>query len=155
MKEWTPERIAALSPSDRAKTYTNARRAGTDEGNALADMLRDAGLPFSEGGGISLDDPLVRAMEIIINSPEGKDACVTAIEDGWPPIAGVDSMLANEFTVDYGSHNMTTNRAGHLVAELMRKLGYKMVGKTGPTPETCIAKTGELWEKPSQGNKSL
>ena len=147
MKEWTPERIAALPPSKRAKVFVNARRAGTDEGNALADMIRDAGLPFSEGGGISLDHPLVQAMEIIINSDEGKAACVKAVEEGWPPIAGVDPMLAKAFTVDYGKHNMTTNTAGHLVAELMRRLGYNMMDKVGPTPKGCIAQSGELWSK--------
>ena len=118
-----------------------------DEGNALTEMIRDTGLPFSEGGGISLDHPLVQAMEIIIISPEGKVACVKAMEDGWLPIAGVDPMLAKAFTVDYGKHNMTTNTAGHLVAELMQRLGYKMMDKVGSTPKGCVAMSGELWEK--------
>lgn len=56
-------------------------------------------------------------------------------------------MLAKAFTVDYGKHNMTTNTAGHLVAELMRRLGYKMMNKVGPTPKGCVAMSGELWEK--------
>ena len=146
MADWTRERIEAMSPVDRAKLYTNAHKAGTDEGNALAAMILGTGLPFSEGGGISLDDPLVQAMETIVNSPEGKAACIKAVEDGWPPIAGVDPLLAQAFTVDYGKHNMTTNAAGHLVANLMRSLGYEMVGKTGPTPDGCVAMSGELWE---------
>ena len=117
------------------------------EGNALAEMIRDAGLPYSEGGEINADDPLVQAMREIIFSPEGKAACVKAVEDGWPPIAGVDPMLAKAFTIDYGKHNMTTNRAGFIVAELMRPLGYKQVGKEGSTPKACVAMSGELWEK--------
>ena len=144
---WTKERIEALPPSKRAQVYVNALNHRTDEGDALAELIRSTGLPFSEGGGISLDNPLVKAMEIIINSEEGKAACGKAAEDGWPPIAGVDPLLAKAFIADYGKHNMTTNTAGHLVAELMRRLGYKMVGKTGPTPKGCVAMSGELWEK--------
>ena len=35
----------------------------------------------------------------------------------------------------------------YLVAELMRRLGYKMVDKVGPTPKGCVAMSGELWSK--------
>ena len=56
-------------------------------------------------------------------------------------------MLAKAFTVDYGKQNMTTNTIGHLVAELMRRLGYNMVDKVGPPPKGCVALSGELWEK--------
>ena len=143
---WTKERLEALSPHDRAQLYANALKAGTPQGNALAELFRETGLPYLEGGGIKADDPLVQAMEAIINSPEGKAACIKATEDGWPAIAGIDAMLAEAFNVDYGKHNMTTNWAGHIVANLMRRSGYQMVGKVVSTPKGCIAQSGELWE---------
>ncbi len=74
-------------------------------------------------------------------------ACIKTVEEGWPANTGVDSYLAEKFGMDYGKHNMTTNLAGHLVAEVMRSLGYRMIGKMGPTPKGCVARSGELWEK--------
>ncbi len=147
MKNWTKERIVALSSQDRARLYTNARKQGTAEADALAKLIEEAGLPFSEGGSVKGDDPLVQAMEAIVQSPEARAECIKAVEDGWPAIAGVDPMLAEVLGVDYGKHNMTTHWAGHLVADLMRSLGYRMVGKMGATPKGCVARSGELWTK--------
>lgn len=155
MKEWTKERVEALSPNDRAKVYANALKAGNSEGDALAELIRNSGLSLMDGSGITRDHPLVMGMDAIINSEEGKAACVKAVEDDWPALAGVDPMLAEEFPTDYGKHNQTTDWAGHLVADLMRDLGYKKLEKQGKTPEGCVAKTGELWEKPDKGDKFL
>ena len=45
-KEWTPERLAALSVHDRANLYKSACRLGhTDDGAALKKLIEDAGLP--------------------------------------------------------------------------------------------------------------
>lgn len=145
--KWTQERLAALTISKRAQLYVNARQQGTNEGSALAELIEQAGLPFSEGGSIKMDDPLALAMAEVVSTPEVRDACVKAVEEGWPAIAGADPVLARRFTVDYGKHNMTTNLAGHLVADLMRSMGYRMVGRTGPAPKGCIARSGELWTK--------
>ncbi len=143
----TEEKIAAMSPTDRANLYLNARQLGTKEGDRVAKLIEESGLPFSEGGGIREDDPLALAMADVVRSEECKKACIKAVEEGWPAIAGVDPYLAEKFGVDYGKHNMTTNLAGHLVAEVMRSLGYRMIGKMGPTPKGCVARSGELWEK--------
>ena len=145
--KWTNESIEALSKQERANLYANALKAGNDEGDELAELIRKSGLSFTDGSGITRDHLLVWKMEAIINSPEGKAACVKAIEDGWPALAGVDPMLAEEFPADYGKHNQTTDWAGHLVANMMRKMGYKKFDKQGKTPEGCVAKTGELWKK--------
>ena len=145
--KWTVEGKEALSPQDRANLYANALKAGNDEGDALAELIRISGLSLMDGSGITRDHPLVLGMEAIINSPEGKAACIKAVEDGWPALAGVDPMLAEEFPADYGKHSQTTGWAGHLVADAMRAMGYKMLGKEGKTPDGCVARSGELWEK--------
>ena len=144
---WTKERLEALSPHDRAQLYANALNVGTPEGNALAELISEAGLPYSEEGSVSANDPLVLAMEAIIDTPEGKAACVKATEDGWPAIAGIDPMLVKTLKGDYSKKNMTTNWAGKIVADLMRRSGYRVVGKKKSTPNGCIAQSGELWEK--------
>ena len=144
---WTIERLKALSPGDRAQLYANALRNDSRDGRELAELIRQAGLPMSETGGIAMDDPLVRAMEAVVQSPEARAACIEAVEDGWPAIAGVDPLLSKAFAADYGAHNMTTNAAGRLVADLMRSLGYRMLDKKGPTPKGCIARSGELWTR--------
>ncbi len=147
MKEWTKERIAALSAQNHARLYVHAKKLGTAEGDTLAKLIEDAGLPFSEAGGIRMDAPLVSAMEAVIQPPECRIACVKAVEQGLPAIAGADPLLAVKFGADYGKHNMTTNIAGHLVANLMRSLGFHMVGKVAGTPKGCVAQSGELWSK--------
>jgi len=153
--KWTEEGIEALPPQDRAILYANALKAGNDEGDALAELIRNSGSSLTDGSGITRDHPLVLGMESIINSAEGKAACIKAVEDGWPALAGVDPMLAEEFPADYGKHNQTTDWAGYLVADLMRQMGYKKLEKQGKTPESCVAKTGAIWEKTNKGDKFL
>ena len=77
-------------------------------------------------------------------------ACTKAAAKGLPALAGADPFLAEAFTVDYGAHNQTTNWAGRLVADLMRRLGYEKAGAEAAMPEGCIAKSGELWVKRSR-----
>lgn len=112
---WTKDKLSALSASERAQLYANAVSQDTDEGKALAALIEELGLPFSESGGITGDHPLVEAMRSVIFSDEGQRACIEAAESGLPALAGVDPMLAEKFGADYGAHNMTTNWAGSRV----------------------------------------
>ena len=93
-----------------------------------------------------MDDPLVQAIAAVVHSAEGRAVCEQAVAEGQPAIAGVDPLIADRLGVDYGAHNMTTNAAGWLVAELMRGLGYRSLGKAGKTPKGCVAGSGTLWE---------
>lgn len=148
--DWTQERITALKPDERGRLHTNARAQGTEAGDALALMIEEAGLPFSEGGGINMDDPLVQAIAAVVQSTEGREACERAVAEGHPAIAGVDPLIADRLGVDYGAHNMTTNSAGFLVAEMMRSLGYRALGRKGKTPPGSVAGSGEMWEPSSR-----
>ena len=85
---WTTEKLATMSPQDRATLYGNALRAGSDERRKLAKLISDAGLPFSESGGISMDHPLVQAMRAFVQSPEARTACIRrpTPRGAWLPI---------------------------------------------------------------------
>ena len=144
---WTKERLSTLSPSERAQLYANAKRLGGGAGNALAKLIEEIGLPFSEERAVGMDDPLVLAMDAVIRSDEGRKACIDAVDRGLPAIAGVDPMLAAQFGTDYGKHNMTTHAAGRLVAAVLREMGYVMEGRMADTPKGCVARSGELWRK--------
>ncbi len=143
--KWTKESIEALSPHDRANLYANALNAASTEGEALALLIRQSGLSLTDGTGMTREHPIVRGMDEIINSDAGRVACRKAVEDGHPALSGVDPMLAEEFPADYGKHNQTTDWAGHLVADVMRAMGYKKQNKPGKMPEGCVARTGEMW----------
>lgn len=146
MNEWTIERLEKMSPSGRGQLYINALNAGSTEGEALAQLIRQSGLPLTDGKGMTREHPVVRGMDEIINSDAGRAACRKAVEDGHPALAGADPMLAAEFPADYGKHNQTTDWAGHLVADAMRAMGYTQQDKKGKMPDGCVAKTGELWD---------
>lgn len=115
------------------------------EGAALARLIEDTGLPFSEEGCVNLDDPIVAKMHEIVFSEEGRAAARQAADDGLPALAGVDPLIAKALSVDYGKHNMTTHTAGALVAELMRHMGYREAGHSAKTPPGCIARSGQMW----------
>ena len=144
---WTKEKIAALEPIKRARLYANARAQGTAEGNAIAELIVDTGLPFSESACLSIEDPLFLKMHEIVFSKEGRAAAMAAVEQGLPPLAGVDPLINQALMHDYGKHNMGTAHAGSIVAELMRHLGYQETGASAPLPPGCVAKTGMLWRK--------
>ena len=86
-------------------------------------------------------------MRSIIDSPEGKAACIKATDEGWPAIAGVDPLLAKKFPSDYGKHNRTTHTAGTFVSQVMTSSGYKRIRKMSATPKGCVARSGELYSK--------
>ncbi len=93
------------------------------------------------------DDPLVVAMTAVVDSQEVREACARVTAQGWPAIAGADPFLSGVFGADYGKHNRTTHAAGRLVANIMRSMGYHMVGRVKETPTGCVARSGEMWEK--------
>ena len=143
----TKEQIHAMSPSDRAKLYVNATTLNTDEAAMVVQCIEEAGLSFSEGGSLKENDPLCQAIRVVVESEEGQKACVAAAEKGLPPLAGIDPMLAEKFAVDYGKHNMSTNWAGHFVANVMKARGYEQIGQMGATPASCVARSGELYSR--------
>ena len=137
-----------MTVSGRARLYENAKAQDTEEAAELVKLIEETKLPFSEVGGINMDDPLVQAIYRIVHSDEGRAAAFEAAEEGLPALAGVDPLLAEALGVDYGKHNMTTHTAGAFVAEVMRSMGYRDTGQS-PTPEGCIAKSGQLWKRKS------
>jgi hypothetical protein len=144
-KVWTLDELKNISVHDRAEIYRNACRLGhTPEGAALKQLLERAGLPFSEDGCLTMDDPITIKMHEVINSREGRAAAVASVARGEPALAGIDPMLQVALGSDYGSHNMGTTTAGSLVGELMQSLGFKKTGQK-PMPPHCVAKTAATW----------
>jgi hypothetical protein len=144
-KQWTIEDLGALSVHDRATLFRNASRlAHTPEGSALKALLLEAGLPFSEEGMLSSDDPICLKMHDIIFSPEARDSAVAATKAGLPAMAGVDPLLQIALGVDYGPHNWGTVIAGSMVGEVMQSLGYRNL-RQGKLPAGCVAKTAAMW----------
>jgi hypothetical protein len=92
-----------------------------------------------------MNDPITVKMYELINSPEGRQACVNATVAGRPAIAGIDAMLNDALGVDYGKHNMATHTAGAIVADLMRELGYVKNGQKA-LPAGCVARSGVFWK---------
>jgi hypothetical protein len=144
-KVWTLDDLKNKSVHERADIYRNACRLGhTAEGAALKRLLEGAGLPFSEDGCLTMDDPITIKMYEVINSREGRAAALAAVANGQPALAGIDPMLQVALGSDYGPHNMGTQTAGGLLGELMQSLGYKKTGQK-PLPPHCVAKTAATW----------
>jgi hypothetical protein len=117
----------------------------TPQGAELKKLLETAGLPFSEEGCLTMDDPITIKMHDVIYSKEGREAAVAATKIGLPAMAGIDPLLQVALASDYGPHNMGTQTAGGIVGELMRSLGYRKAGEK-PLPSNCVAKTAATWE---------
>src|SRR4051794_27599599 len=92
-RPYTIEKLTSMSVGDRHNLWKNAKSKDTPEAGALVNAIEALGLPFSEGGGLKMDDPLTLKIWVIINSPEGKAACIAANDAGLPAVAGVDPML--------------------------------------------------------------
>jgi hypothetical protein len=142
---WTRAKLAGKSTEERHTVWKRARALGTPAGDVLAHAIESLGLPFSEANGLRMDDPVTIKMFEIINSPEGRQACVNATTANQPAIAGVDAMLNDALGVEYGKHNMATHTAGAIVADLMRELGYVKIGQKA-LPAGCIARSGVFWK---------
>ena len=143
-------KIAAMSRSKRCELYKNAlkhREKNIAEAQAVIDLIKASGLPYSEEGGLSDDDPITIEIREIVNSNEAEAAMRKAVADGWPPMAGVDPMLAKALGEHYGAHNQATLTAGYLVAKKMRRLGFKDTDKkSGDLPAHCVAKTARIFK---------
>ncbi len=93
-------------------------------------------------------DPIYIGMNEIVNSPEGRTAAIAAASAGLPALAGIDPILSTAFGADYGKHNLSTATAGDFVANLMRSLGYKKMGRKD-LPSHCVARTADFFQKES------
>lgn len=141
------EKIERMTPSERHNIYKNAIRIGGRDAETVLGLLEQLALPYSDPACATLDDPLCLKIAEIVNSSAGVDAMREATDQGMPALAGVDPMVAAVLGADYGRHNMTTATAGSFVAERMRRLGYRDIGKKAKLPNGCVAKTGALFEK--------
>ena len=126
---WTRAKLSTLTSTERHNIWKNCRTKGTSEAMALAAVIENLGLPYSDPAALKHNDPITIKMHEIINSPAGRSACIQATEQGLPAIAGVDGMLNAALGIDYRGGNMATHTAGGLVGELMRSLGYVHAGQ--------------------------
>jgi hypothetical protein len=143
---WTLERLKAKTPEERFTVWQNARRLGTPDALSLARYIETCGLDFAERGGMSLNDPRAVEMQEIIESPEGRAACLAATEKGLPAMAGVEPLIIAQMGSRYGAFNQMTNTAGALVGTLMMSLGYRLAGR-GNMPQGAVAQTAATWRK--------
>ena len=146
-------KIETMSRSELYELHKNAKNKLTHPkkdiaaaAQAIIDLIEASGLPYSEEGGLSDDNPIMIEIREIVNSKEAEAAMRKAVADGLPPMAGVDPMLAKALREDYGGHNQATARAGDLVAKKMRQLGFKDTGKEGYLPADCVAKTARIFK---------
>ena len=138
-------KLRGMKVHERHRLWINARGIDSDEARDLVRQIEGLGLPYSEEGSLKFDDPIFLKMYEIINSPKGKAAAIEATKAGQPALAGIDPLLIEALGVDYGSHNDGTINAGYLVAQMMRSQGYKLSGRKGKLPPTCVAKTAEIY----------
>lgn len=144
-KPYTLEDLQKMPTHERAQLYKNAGRlAHTPEGAALKELIEKAGLPFSDSKALTLDDPITIKMWEIINSEEGKRLALDGTKQGLPALALIDPLLQAALGVDYGAHNMSPNRAGILVGDLMISKGFKQAGDK-KMPPGSVAKTAAMW----------
>jgi len=143
---WTRAKLSTLTSTERHNIWKNCRTKGTSEAMALAAVIENLGLPYSDPAALKHTDPITIKMHEIINSPAGRSACIQATEQGLPAIAGVDGMLNAALGIDYRGGNMATHTAGGLVGELMRSLGYVHAGQKA-LPAGSVAKTGAMWKR--------
>lgn len=144
MKTWTLEEIAKLPQERRAAMYDNALRVGGPEGTALAKLIEDSGLTYRNPTCPSDNDPIMRRIEEVVFSDEGRKAAITATDQGLPAMAGIDPLLQQALGKNYGKHNLTTATAGDRVANLMREMGFREAGSRS-LPNGCVAKTAMLF----------
>lgn len=140
----TIERLQKMTPEQRATLHENARKRIDHGGREIIELIESSGLPLSSGG-MRLSDPVYRRMEEIVWSSEGKKAAVAATEAGLPALAGVEPLIVADLGDRYHPHNDGTKSAGGIVGELMRSLGYELIGHAD-MPAGSVAKTAALWK---------
>jgi hypothetical protein len=144
---WTLEKLQAKTPEERFNAWSNARGKGTPEALRLVRFIQDSGLDYHPSGGISLSDPRVIEMKEIIESPEGRKACLEALAEGLPALAGVEPLIVAQMGARYGAFSQMTLTAGGLVAEVMTALGYRKA-PARKMPPGSVAKTAAFWVSP-------
>jgi hypothetical protein len=144
MKSYSLDDLKAMTPTERATLYENARRLRDKGGQAIIDLLDSSGLPLSSGG-MRMSDPSYLEMEAIAWSPEGRKVLVEAADKGLPALAGIEHLFVKALGNRYHPHDGGTVNAGFIVAEVMRHLGYVEDGQ-GKMPSDCVAKTAMRWK---------
>ena len=102
---WTLKKLEVLSPKDRNRLYESvkATRIGTEEDRvALLEAIMDSG-PIDGRTAGTANDPFHLEMEEIVNSPDGRRACLDATAQGLPALAGVEPMLVAHFGDKYAN----------------------------------------------------
>ena len=139
--------MRGITVEKRHKLYMNAcKKAHEPQGKAVKALIEESGLPYSEAAALRGDDPITLKMHEIIWSAEGRQAAIAASELGQAAMAGIDPLLQMALGVDYGPHNMATNRAGVITGELMHSLGYIRVAQI-PLPSHCVAESATSWKR--------
>ncbi|QUD90358.1 hypothetical protein [Phenylobacterium montanum] len=141
---WTIEKLKARSPEERYTVWRNALRKGTPEALQLARAIEGSGLDYAEKGGISMSDPRVLEMRDIIESADGRKACIQATAAGLPALAGVEPLIVAKMGNRYGAFSQMTVTAGSLVGEIMPSLGYRISGQR-KMPDGSVAQTAAFW----------
>ena len=135
-----------MTMAGRYALYDNALKQGTPEAKAVIELLNQHQLLGRIGGGLPRYHPIIREIEDVVQSAQGRAAAAKAADAGLPALAGVDPLIQERLGQDYGGRD-TTNWAGSLVAEMMSELGYRQTGKKRALPPGSTAKTAELFVK--------
>jgi hypothetical protein len=143
MREWTAERLEALSQKDRHNLWVNAKAQGATE---VVQAIETCGLPYANPKGVSFDDEVGRAIKRLVNSKEGKEAALAAAASDRPALEAIDLLLQRELGDTYRTAHEATVQAGYAVALLMRRLGFHDAGTRSLGAE-CIAARGILFVK--------
>lgn len=146
--KWTREKLAALSPRDRYKLRESTSKTKLIDAVTRAFFVQaiDESGPIFDSSAITADDPVTLAMEEIIDSKDGRAACLQATEDGQPALAGVEHMIVREVGTLYGQKYMATQWAGYIVGTLMKSLDYEQIGQKA-MPAGSVAKTAAVWAR--------
>jgi hypothetical protein len=145
MKARAPTEIElrAKTPEQLMTIRKHAVKLGGEIGNATVMLIDSLNLPLSSGG-MAKDHPLYGEMLGIVWSAGGKAAAVSAVEKGQPAMAGIDPLLQKLMGHRYSTEQQGTVKAGEIVGELMRFLGYQKDG-VADLPSGCVATTAAKW----------
>ena len=145
---WTHEKLRDLSPKERNRLFESvkATRIGSEEErHALAEAIIDSG-PLDGRTAMTSDNPFLLTMYEVINSPDGRAACLAATDQGLPALAGVEPQIVVALGEAYAATYMATVEAGGMVGALMRELRFERVGQKS-MPAGSVAKTAAVWRK--------
>lgn len=126
--------------------YGNALKLGTAEAKEVIELLSQHQLLGRIGGGLPREHPIIREIEDIVRSDEGRAAAKEGAGEGLAALVRVDPLIQQRLGQDYGGKD-TTNWAGTLIAEVMEEMGYERTGKKGRLPPECVAKSAEIFVK--------